>query len=250
MSAVLNIGNTTTEVSGLRPSPGEAGIVRVSTASLLEGAPPVAVVDALGGACLAACVVPAVRDRLRILAAGRGPLVFLQAGLVCEVDFHGVDASTLGADRVANAVALAARSPGPGMVLDCGTCITTEAVDAERRFLGGAILPGRQLARRALREYTGQLPLVPLAEDVPGALGRCTVDAIRAGIDSGVLGAVLRLLEQGRQALGDAFCPVWVVGGDGPFFLRHLPGLRAAPAGFTLEGVRIVARRLFGDGPG
>lgn len=242
MVRLLNIGNTHTQVGLLRS--GAVILERtVPTPDLLlealSGSP-----AAGGGPCLVACVVPAARERLSTGLAGHAP-VFLDAGLVTEVDFSLVDTSTLGADRVANAVTAAVEVGGPVLVLDCGTCITTEAVDAERRFRGGAILPGRGLLRRALHDHTGQLPRVAWADDCPAALGTCTRDAILAGVDLGVLGAVERLVHASRLALGHSSCPVLAVGGDAAFFCRHLPGLTPGGGLFTLRGMAQVARRCF-----
>jgi type III pantothenate kinase len=241
MVALLNIGNTHTQVGR---SEGDSAVLmeRLATRDLVAGRLPAAL-DGGGGPCLAACVVPAARAALERALAGR-KLVFLEASLVTEVSFARVDASTLGADRIANAVA-AAEIGGPVVILDCGTCVTTEAVDAQRCFRGGAILPGRMLLRRALQAHTGQLPLVELGEACPAALGTCTRDAILAGVDLGILGAVEEVLRESQAALEAPGCPVVAVGGDAAFFCRHLAELTPGPETFTLTGLARVAARLF-----
>ena len=242
MVTLLNIGNTHTQIGQL--DGGQVTLVRrLPTAGLLEGGLPEEL-RALRGPCLAACVVPAVATALRSSATTRD-VVFLDAAMAIEVSFAAVDTSTLGADRVANAVAAVSGHGGPVIVLDCGTCVTTEAVDAQNRFRGGAILPGRALLRRALHGYTGQLPLVALGPDCPAALGVCTRDAILAGVDLGVLGAVERLLGDSRRGLGAPSCPVVAVGGDAEYFCRHLPTLTAGQGLFTLRGLAVIAARLF-----
>lgn len=241
MTTLLNIGNTHTQVGGLER--GRASLLeRLPTADILAGRLPAAL-ERPEGPCLAACVVP--RARAVIEAARPAPgVVFLSPDMVTEVSFALVDASTLGADRIANAVA-AAEKGGPVLVLDCGTCVTTEAVDGRGCFRGGAILPGRALLRQALHAHTGQLPLVPLQGACPSALGPCTRDAILAGVDLGVLGAVQRIVADSRATLGAPDCPVVAVGGDAPFFCQHLPGLVPGDELFTLRGLARVARRLF-----
>lgn len=242
MVTLLNIGNTHTQIGHLRGLTLVLGRT-VATADLTQGALP-GELTTVHGPCLAACVVPAARARLEAAPTSRGT-VFLDAGMVTEVDFSLVDASTLGADRVANAVTAAVEIGGPVVVLDCGTCITTEAVDAAGRFHGGAILPGRSLLRRALNAHTGQLPLVELTDHCPAPLGRCTREAILAGVDLGAVGAVERILAGSRAALGAPSCPVLAVGGDAAFFCRHLPGLTSGGDLFTLRGLARVARRCF-----
>jgi type III pantothenate kinase len=170
---------------------------------------------------------------------------FVSAESVPEIDFSLVDTSTLGADRVANAAVIAAELLAPAIVLDCGTAITTEVVDAEYRFRGGAIMPGRRLLRRALKANTGQLPEIPFGDDSPPAVGVNTAEAIRAGIDLGVLGAVQRVIDASRAELGGGEgCDVYVVGGDAGFFLEHLVAVTRGAEDFTMRGLALIAGRL------
>lgn len=242
---VLNIGNTHTE----------AAIAQGRTLGPVERVPTHAIrVDA--GACrtlvehaslpcLAACVVPDVAQDLRRARSARGELRFLDASLVDCPDFSLVDTSTLGADRVANAVAAVCMIAPPVIVLDCGTAITTEVVDADGRFRGGSITPGRTLLRRALRDHTGQLPDIALQSCMPAAIGNNTVDAIRAGIDLGVLGLVMHVVAREQHELDAAGCPVLATGGDAAYFCRHLSALTPTAEDFTLRGLAEVASRLF-----
>lgn len=188
-------------------------------------------------------VVPAARLVLE-QAGGERPRHWLTAAADTGLDFSAVDGTTLGADRVANALAAVHHCPLPAIVVDCGTAITTEVIGADRRFLGGAILPGRALARQALHVGTGQLPAIPLADDCPAALGRNTRDALRAGIDLGVLGAVRHLVLESSRALGGAGLPAVAVGGDRHFFARHLDVLAIGDEDFTLLGLAAWAARL------
>ncbi len=232
---LLNIGNTNTQLAVLGDS-GKLGEVQtVPTAELAEH-PCLAQLASLPG--LAASVVPKARQALM----ERYPsLRFLAVADVPFVDFSPVDTSTLGADRIANLAAAADRG-GPLIVLDCGTAITTEVLDAGNRFCGGAILPGRRLLRQALHDHTAQLPLVPLGTTEPPALGTNTAEAILAGTDAAVLGAVAHLLDASRQAIAAPACPVLAVGGDAAYFARHLPEVRLGPPDFTLQGLRAVLR--------
>jgi type III pantothenate kinase len=241
---LLNIGNTHVQVALATG----ARIEIVQTLETGDVLSPDAARDCLDPypdvPCLAACVVPAARAALEQAHPER-ELRFLAAGLIRELNLALVDASTVGADRLANAIAASAIYAPPVIVLDCGTAITTEVVDGDRQFRGGAILPGRQLLRRALNRHTGQLPEIPLQDQCPPAIGTTTAAAIRAGVDLGVLGSVDRLLAETRAEMSVDACPVIAVGGDAPYFVNHLSGLTAGPADFTLRGLLPVARRLF-----
>lgn len=99
---------------------------------------------------------------------------------------------TLGADRIADACGAAGLYPGtPCLVIDAGTCITVDFVDAEGTYHGGAIMPGLRMNLQALHAYTAKLPLVSLegVERTP-VLGRTTEECILAG----TLGATLLAL--------------------------------------------------------
>jgi type III pantothenate kinase len=219
---LLNIGNTTAEIASLSPSGDIVGLSRMPSAEIANLVP-----ELSRQSVTAACVVPALTELLQLAIP---KLSVLTAESAAGVDFSGVDGSTLGADRVANALAAAALLPLPAVVVDCGTAITFEVVGAGRKFLGGAILPGRALCASALRSGTGQLPKVPLTAGLPKALGTDTVAAISAGIGIGSIGAVREIL----AALGAS---AYATGGDADYFCANLPALQHAPAHFTLRGI-------------
>ena len=142
---------------------------------------------------------------------------------------------TIGADRIANSIALISSGKVPALCVDCGTAITFEFVDSENYLRGGAILPGRQLLRKALHDYTAKLPLIPMADKVHPVPGKNTVEAIRVGVDTGVIGSVREILEQFKQmepGLRIVFC-----GGDSPYFADSFPEAEFYGGDFTLKGL-------------
>jgi type III pantothenate kinase len=78
------------------------------------------------------------------------------------------------------------------IVVDLGTAITVDLVEADGAFAGGAILPGIGMAGRALANQTDALPHVVLdhAKSPPVALGKSTTAAIESGLYWGAVGAV------------------------------------------------------------
>lgn len=222
---VVNAGNSNVQfaiwdgsaVSGLKTAPSAS----FSASSIPKGTP-----------CAAASVVPEIERELSLAGA-----FILNPCVRTGLDLSGMDASTIGADRLANAIALAATGPLPAVCVDCGTAITFEFVDKNRRLLGGAIMPGRMLLRKALKDFTAKLPLVGMEEETPKVPGLNTVDAIRAGVDVGSLGAVREILSR-----LEAFCqgePLkkLACGGDAEYFISNIDGLVRAGADFTLRGV-------------
>ena len=142
---------------------------------------------------------------------------------------------TVGADRIANGVALQSTGKVPALCIDCGTAVTFEYVDSSGNLRGGAILPGRQLLRKSLHDYTAKLPLVSFPEQVPGVPGKNTVEAIQIGVDLGAVGAVREILMEFLKKEPDlrvVFC-----GGDSCYFHSCFPNTECFGSDFTLKGL-------------
>lgn len=92
---------------------------------------------------------------------------------------------TLGADRLAAAVAADAMQPGRDiLIVDIGTCITADIVSGGA-YLGGNISPGPAMRFKALHEHTARLPMVNSRGDRPD-FGHDTETAIRSGVINGI----------------------------------------------------------------
>lgn len=177
---------------------------------------------------------------------GDSPIARLASDTVpISLDVDHVE--TLGVDRVVTAVAAnRLRHPGkPAIVVDVGTAITVDLIDASGVFLGGAILPGPGLAARALAEKTDRLPDIHFGEldASPDAVGRSTEPAIRAGLYWGAVGAIRELIARQRDRCV-APTQVFLTGGAAPSFARLIGGpdltVRYLPH-LTLSGIVIAA---------
>ena len=93
---------------------------------------------------------------------------------------------TLGSDRLAAVIGASSLKPGKDLlIIDAGTCITYEVIDARGNYWGGNIAPGMQMRLKALHEFTARLPLVDAEGEVPG-MGYDTETAIRSGVLRGM----------------------------------------------------------------
>lgn len=94
--------------------------------------------------------------------------------------------ATLGADRLAAVVGAVTLQPQTDLlVVDAGTCITYDLVEASGRYLGGNISPGVEMRLEALNRRTARLPRTDVDGDTPD-LGYDTDTAIRAGVVRGI----------------------------------------------------------------
>ena len=230
MTVILNIGNTYSRAALWNGNRFEL-LPAIETARFDPRRLPA------GASVVAATVVPEVKTR-----PGAEKIRFVDARNCGHfVDFTQVDSSTLGADRVANAIALAEFHELPAIAVDCGTAITLEIVDAQRVFRGGAIAPGRRLMRRALAQGTAQLPEIPFSTELPKFVGNGTAESIRFGVDRGAVGLVRELVEAAAEPYGGiGSIRLIATGGDAPYFTAALRFLELAPEEFTLHGIRLA----------
>jgi pantothenate kinase type III len=151
----------------------------------------------LDGRVAVVSVAPArLAALLEALPPGRAEDVVVLARAPADLGPEELLASA-GADRVA--VALAAR-PGPAVVIDAGTAVTVEIVEASGRFAGGFIGPGPSSSSSGLSAVAAQLPRL-CGEPVPIVAGTRTSAALAAGVWGMAVGGVDRLVDAALAAL-------------------------------------------------
>ena len=151
----------------------------------------------------------------------------------------------VGIDRILNVLAARALLPPgtPAIVVDTGSAVTVDLLDASGAFAGGAIFPGYRLMAEALHTFTAMLPLVVAKDHPTVAPAGTTATAIAAGIHWAVVGGVHALLRTtSLQVPALDPLPVFLTGGDAPSLLPDLPDAdvfryELRPA-LTLEGIR------------
>jgi len=153
----------------------------------------------------------------------------------------------VGVDRLAAALAareLVAQNRG-AVVVDFGTAVTIDRVSASGTFEGGAILPGVELAARALNTLTDALPHVELLDEAEPAVlpGKSTEAAITAGLYWGVIGSIREIV--GRLVSDeDPQEAEFITGGAAAswapklgFAVQHAPDL-------VLQGIALAAKSI------
>ncbi len=157
---------------------------------------------------------------------------------------------TLGADRLANAVAVLCRFPGRAVLaIDPGTCLTYDLCLPDGTYAGGGISPGLRMRAAAMNAYSARLPLVEPGER-PALVGTSTEASLAAGIHYGMLGELEGYIRRFRNEHADL--AVVLTGGDALRFVRGLEsGIFALPH-LTLEGYHALLdhHRMLGGAPG
>ena len=158
------------------------------------------------------------------------------------LDVRGLEADMVGVDRLIDAVAAnALRRPGrAAVVVDVGTAVTVDLVDADGAFRGGAILPGIAMSARALHEFTDLLPRLDMRDlgEPPPVLGRSTDDAMRAGLFWMAVGTIRELAA--RLVADQAEEPDLLISGGAGVAVADLLGPRARHVPhLTLGGIAL-----------
>ncbi|MEM0896931.1 MAG: type III pantothenate kinase [Verrucomicrobiota bacterium] len=152
--------------------------------------------------------------------------------------------TTIGEDRLANAAALADRGLTPGVVVDFGTAVTFDVVDARPAYIGGVIAPGLAAMTDYLYQEPALLPRLDLEEPVD-AIGKSTKDAMLAGAVTGYRGLVKEILHgvTAQLGIGGEDLHVLATGGYAELLSAKIPGIENVDPDLTLDGLRVIASR-------
>ena len=148
---------------------------------------------------------------------------------------------SIGADRLANAAAVAELYGFPAIVVDFGTALTFDIVSDRRTYVGGVIAPGLEAMTTFLYQRTALLPRISLKEP-RHAVGKSTIEAMLSGAVFGFRGLVKEILAR-IKAEQFPRKKVYIVatGGYARLIAGCLPEIGVIHPHLTLEGLRIVA---------
>lgn len=191
-----------------------------------------------------ASVVPSKNPELK--KALPAPICWVGPDIELGIGIDYPKPSSIGADRLANAVAAAALHGAPGVVVDFGTAVTFDVVNAGGNYAGGIIAPGLAAMTDYLHDRTALLPRVALREP-RRAIGRSTEEAMLAGAVYGYRGLIREILRQvlaelpkgGRKPL------ILATGGDARLIAGRTKIFSAVLPTLTLEGLRLIGARNF-----
>ncbi|MGL4518376.1 MAG: type III pantothenate kinase [Phocaeicola sp.] len=147
---------------------------------------------------------------------------------------------TLGMDRLAGVIgANYLRPHSPLLVIDAGTCITYDFLDASEVYHGGNISPGVQMRIKALNNFTSKLPLITEEGETP-LCGYNTETAIRSGVLKGIEFELIGYIEQLKKLHPGLF--VFLTGGTEFSFDSNLKSIIFADRFLVLKGLNRILR--------
>jgi type III pantothenate kinase len=196
------------------------------------------VVRKFSGGNMIVSSVNADADLLSTAAKGFKTVLTLTSETPVPVSIRYGTRGTLGVDRIAAVCGAYAEFPGQNcLVIDAGTCVTCEILDAEGNYWGGAISPGLAMRFRAMNSFTARLPLVEPV-DSPPLTGNSTTSCMQSGVIYGLIdelnGSIGRYSEKFKDLR------VILTGGDCRFFENKLKASIFASPELVLRGLNSI----------
>lgn len=181
------------------------------------------------------------------------PLVVGSDGVDYGIRINLPNPSEVGADRIVNAVAAHASTPGDLIIVDFGTATTFDIVSWDGSYEGGVIAPGINLSMDALYQAAAKLPRI--AVEPPGGpntnnwsvIGKNTVHAMQSGVFWGYVGLIEGLTTRIKLEVGR---PMTVIGTGGlaTLFNRHTDAIDSVDGDLTIRGlIRIHTLNVIGN---
>lgn len=185
-------------------------------------------------------VVPPLAPALRHCSRrhlGREP-EFLGETLKPELPIRYTPAAAVGADRLADAIAVLEHYGAPAIVVDFGTATTYDAITADGEYLGGAIAPGVGISMEALFRTAAHLPRIEIRRPA-NVIGGSTVESMQSGAYYGFIGQVEGMTQRFRAELGPE-TKVIATGGLAELIAADTTCIDHVDPHLTLEGLRLL----------
>jgi type III pantothenate kinase len=210
MNVTVDFGNTTAKVGIFKDDILEARLFFHHPKELKEYLSQVSAENIIASSVS----IPAAEILTWCAASGRK--ITLSSALPLPVKILYETPLTLGVDRIAAVCGALDLYPGQNtLVIDAGTCVNYEFLDASRRYHGGAISPGITMRFEAMNYYTARLPLAKAIENV-GLIGTSTETCLQSGVINGIRAEVSGIIQKYRQGYPDV--KILLCGGDAHYF--------------------------------
>ena len=141
----------------------------------------------------------------------------------------------LSCDRAASIVAARYLFKGKGCtIVDFGTTLTIDFIDADGMYRGGNISLGCRTRFKALNRYSRALPLIDTPAECP-SVGNSVSSSIEAGVVRGIQFEIERYLEENPDNISV------FTGGDANYFALRMKSSIFVISNLVLMGLAIIA---------
>ncbi len=162
-------------------------------------------------------------------------------------EYHGLtngylDPTLLGADRWLALIGAWTRAKGALCVVDAGTAVKVDSVDARGQHLGGLIAPGIHMMREALMSKTSDIAKAASSStpSLAGVLANNTVGAVSRGAIFALAGMADRAAEIIEQSTGTV-PKLFITGGDAGMITGTMRNHGEIVPDLVLQGLAVIA---------
>jgi type III pantothenate kinase len=188
--------------------------------------------------CIIANVTSSAKDLFANLNANC-PIITFDTNLPVPLTIKYKTPATLGADRLACAVGASVLFNQQNvLIIDAGTCIKYDFVNADNEYIGGGISPGLEMRFKALQHFTARLPLLKIDNEFNQLIGSNTTESILSGVQMGAMAEVQGIIE-GYQ-LKFPNLRIVFTGGDASFFEKQFKKPIFADQNLVLKGLNEI----------
>lgn len=153
------------------------------------------------------------------------------------------DPGSIGADRLANAVAACKCAGFPSVVVDFGTAVTFDVVNEQGCYVGGVICPGLNAMTDYLHEKTALLPRIEI-QDIQTSIGKSTREAMLIGAVHGYRGLIQSILDELSVELKSPDLSCMATGGYASLISKGVRRIHRVDPWLTLKGLCWIGERM------
>ncbi len=189
-----------------------------------------------------ACVVPDILPDLTkaLCSLLQKPCFLVQPGIAVGMRIEYIPSGSLGADRIANSVAMREILGFPSICVDFGTATTFCVLDRNGDLIGGSIVPGIKAFWEILGHTTSKLPVIEFMQTTR-VIGQSTIQNLQSGLFFGYIAMIEGILNQIRKEIRDN-TKVVATGGYCSRICPHLKNIDLCDEHLTMKGLEILYR--------
>ena len=159
-------------------------------------------------------------------------------GLKSGVAIRYANPKEVGSDRIVTANGAISEYGRNLLIIDFSTAITFDYIDDKGDYRGGSIIPGVEIAAKALSDKAAKLPDIEIKE-CDSVFADDTIGAMQAGLYLGYLGLVESMIERFRYETGRDL-KVIATGGIGRIFAKNSDKIDIYDNELAFKGLRNI----------
>lgn len=193
----------------------------------------------INGAIISSVVPPLTQVMKKAISTAFGiDPITVAPGIKTGINIHCDAPSSVGADLICACVATHHTYGSPALIIDMGTATKMMIMDERGTFIGASIIPGVNIALRALSSETAQLPQISL-EAPASVIGKNTADCMRSGVLFGNASMIDGMIDRFIDDFGSELS-VYATGGLAETIIPHCKHAIAIDKELVLKGLNIL----------